>query len=169
MTKKTPRQAAGSHETRLEIEIHASQRRVWDALVNEATHWWPKTFYSSERTKKFVIEPRLGGRVGEDYGGGEGFNWYVVNGVESPNFLLLVGHMGPPFGGPFCSLLRLELAAAGDQQTKLTITDAVFGQVDGCDNASGWRQIFDEGFRPYVESAPKKRGRGKPKPNGLNR
>ena len=157
MTKKPTPQAAGSSETKIEIDLHAPQQRVWDALVHEATHWWPRSFYSSPRTKKFVIEPKLGGRVGEDYGGGEGFNWYVVNGVDSPNFLLLVGYMGPPFGGPFCSLLRLELAAAGDKETKLTITDAVFGQVAGCDNEAGWRQIFDDSFRPYVESPKKKK------------
>jgi hypothetical protein len=156
MTKKSASPAAGVIEARVEITVHAAQQRVWDALVNEATHWWPQSFYSSPRTKKFVIEPKLGGRVGEDYGAGEGFNWYTVNGVDRPNLLLLVGYMGPPFGGPFCSLLRLELKATSATETQLTITDAVFGQVAGCDNETGWRQIFDDGFRVYVESGRKK-------------
>jgi uncharacterized protein YndB with AHSA1/START domain len=157
MTKKPASQPTAAVATTVEVTIHAAQARVWAALVNETTHWWPTGFYSSARTKTFVIEPRLGGRVGEDCGNGEGFNWYTVNGVESPNYLQLVGYMAPPFGGPFCSLLRLELNATGAAETKLTITDAVFGQVAGCDNASGWRQIFDDGFRAYVESAPKKK------------
>lgn len=157
MKKKPAVQETASLETMLEIRIHAPLLRVWDALVNEATQWWPKSFYSSPRTKKFVIEPKLGGRVGEDYGGGEGFNWYTVNGVEKPNFLLLVGYMGPPFGGPFCSLLRLDLNAVSDGETTLTITDAVFGVVTDCDAESGWRQIFDEGFRRHVEAPKKKR------------
>jgi uncharacterized protein YndB with AHSA1/START domain len=156
MTKKSANPAAGVVEARIEITVHAAQQRVWDALVNEATHWWPREFYSSPRTKKFVIEPKLGGRVGEDYGGGEGFNWYTVNGVDRPNLLLLVGYMGPPFGGPFCSLLRLELKATSATETQLTIIDAVFGQVAGCDNETGWRQIFDDNFRVYVESGRKK-------------
>lgn len=104
-----------------------------------------------------MIEPRLGGRVGEEYGKGEGFNRYTVQGVESPNFLILVGYMGPPFGGPFCSLLRLELTAVGAAETKLSIADAVFGQVAGCDNETSWRQIFDDNFRVYVESTTKKK------------
>lgn len=158
MPKKTPATAtAGTVVSKLEVTLHVPQRRAWDALVGETTHWWPQSFYSSPRTKRFVIEPKLGGRVGEDYGGGEGFNWYVVNGVESPNLLLLVGHMGPPFGGPLCSVLRLELEAVDAAQTKLTITDAVFGEVSGCDNAAGWRQLFGEHFRAYVETAQRKR------------
>lgn len=158
MTKKRKTKGAGAVEANVEVTVHAPQKRVWNALVNEATHWWPKTFYSSPKTKKFVIEPRLGGRVFEDYGGGEGFTWYTVNGVERPNSLQLVGHMGPPFGGPLCSVLRLALAPAGANETTLQITDACFGRVDDCDTQSGWREIFDDNFRTYVESA-KQRGK----------
>ena len=150
-------QTARAVEVKVELTVHAPQKRVWDALVNEATHWWPKTFYSSEKTKDFTIEPRLGGRVFEDFGRDEGFIWYTVNGVESPSSLSLVGFMGPPFGGPMATLLRIELRAAGPNETKVEITDGAFGQVDGADLGDGWRQIFDDGFRVYVESSAKKR------------
>ena len=69
---------------------------------------------------------------------------------------MLVGHMGPPFGGPLATLLRLALTPSGPNETKLEITDAAFGQVAECDTESGWREVFDDNFRPYVES-PKKR------------
>ena len=159
MKKKPTMKAAASMEVKIELTVNAPQQRVWHALVNEATHWWPRSFYSSEKTKKFTIEPRLGGRVFEDCGGGEGFVWYTVHGVESPNYLSLVGYMGPPFGGPSASLLRIGLSAAGANETRLEIIDAVFGQVDGCDNENGWRELFDEHFRVYVESAPRSRGK----------
>jgi len=157
MKKKSTTKGIGSVEVQLEVTVHAPQKRVWEALVHETTHWWPKSFYTDPKTKKFVIEPRLGGRVFEDYGGGEGFTWYTVNGVESPNFLLLVGYMAPPFGGPSASLLRLGLSAVGANETKLEITDAAFGQVAGCDSESGWREIFHDNFRAYVESGKKKK------------
>ncbi len=157
MTKKRKTNGTGAVEANVEVTVHVPQERVWNALVNEATYWWPKTFYSSPKTKKFVIEPRLGGRVFEDYGGGEGFTWYTVNGVERPNSLQLIGYMGPPFGGPLCSVLRLTLASAGANETTLQITDACFGQVDDCDTQSGWREIFEDNFRTYVESAKQRR------------
>ncbi len=156
MKKKPATKTAQSVEAKVELTVHAPQKRVWEALVNEATHWWPKSFYSSEKTKRFTIEPRLGGRVFEDFGRGEGFTWYTVNGVESPSSLSLVGFMGPPFGGPMASLLRIELSVAGPNETKLEITDGAFGQVDGAEVGEGWRQIFDDGFRAYVEGAGKK-------------
>lgn len=155
MAKKEKIRAAGSVEARVELTIHAPQRRVWDALVNESARWWPKNFLSSEKTKKFVIEPRLGGRVFEDNGGGEGFIWYTVVGVESPNSLQLAGFMGPPFGGPLSSLLRLTLSALSAKETRLEILDACFGAVGECDTAGGWREVFDDNFRPYVESKKK--------------
>lgn len=156
MTKKRTTKTAGSVEAKLELTIHAPQKRVWDALVNEAAHWWPKNFFSSPKAKKFVIEPRLGGRVFEDNGGGEGFVWYTVVGVESPTVLQLAGFMGPPFGGPLSSLLRLTLSSLGANQTKFEIVDACFGEVGECDNESGWREVFDDNFRAYVESPAKK-------------
>lgn len=158
MIKKQPRKnGAGSVQAKIEVTMHASPQRVWDALVHESTHWWPKTFYSSPKTKKFIIEPRLGGRVFEDYGGGEGFTWYTVNGIEKTASLQLVGYMGPPFGGPLCSILRLTLSEPAKNETKLEIADSCFGRVEDCDTEDGWREIFGEHFRVYVESAKKRR------------
>ncbi len=69
--------------------------------------------------------------------------------------------MGPPFGGPLATLLRIALSPAGASETKLEITDAAFGQIAECDTEDGWREIFVQNFGPYVESAkpPKKRER----------
>ena len=146
-------------EVKIDLTIDAPQKRVWDALVNDANCWWPKSFYTSEKTKRFTIEPRLGGRMFEDHGKGEGLVWYTVHGIESPNYLWLIGYMGPPFGGPLSSILRLTLTAAGANGTKLEITDSLFGQVAGCDQESGWRAIFDEHFRAHVEATRNRRSR----------
>jgi hypothetical protein len=95
-------------------------------------------------------------RMFEDHGKGEGLVWYTVHGIESPNYLWLIGYMGPPYGGPLGSILRISLSSAAADETKLEIIDSLFGQVEGCDQESGWRQIFDEHFRPHVESSPKR-------------
>jgi uncharacterized protein YndB with AHSA1/START domain len=148
---------AGSIEVKIELTMHAPQERVWSALINEANQWWPQSFYTSEKTKRFTLEPRLGGRMFEDCGKGEGLVWYTVNGIESPNYLSLVGYMGPPFGGPSTSILRIGLTAAGKDETKLEIIDSLFGQVEGCETESGWRTIFGEHFRAHVEAGSKSR------------
>jgi len=151
---KKPKQTkpVSAVQVELQIRIAAPQGRVWKALVSEVTKWWPKDFYASGDAKRFVIEARLGGRVYEDAGNGQGLVWYSVLGVEKPNFLLLAGFLAPPFAGPATSLLRLALSAPSKTETLLEITDAAFGCVADCNTAEGWGQIFDQGLRAYVES-----------------
>ena len=104
MNKKTkPTKPVTTDEVNLKIPIAAPQAAVWKALVNETGLWWPKDFHTSARTKRFVIEPKLGGRAYEDAGKGEGLIWYSVVGVERPDLLLLAGSLFPPYGGPATS------------------------------------------------------------------
>jgi uncharacterized protein YndB with AHSA1/START domain len=141
-------------ELKLEIPIAAPPARVWEALVGESAAWWPRSFLSAD-TKGMVIEPKVGGRVFDDRGGGEGVMWYWVIGVESPHWILCSGFYGPPYGGPGTSYLRLALTPKGKNETLLEITDASFGHLAGCDNESGWREIFEKNFAAYVKTAKK--------------
>ncbi len=52
-------------QVELEIEIAASPEKVWKALMEDTTFWWPKNFYTGPKAKGFHIEPRLGGRAYE--------------------------------------------------------------------------------------------------------
>jgi uncharacterized protein YndB with AHSA1/START domain len=137
-------------ELRLEIPIAAPQERVWEALVNETSAWWPQSFCTTGKSR-FTIEAHLGGRMFEDAGGGEGVVWYNVIGVERPNFLLLFGFMAPPFGGPATSYLRLALASKGSAGTTLEVTDAAFGHLPNYNAGAGWREVFGQGLAAYVE------------------
>jgi hypothetical protein len=135
----------------LDVLISATPHRVWQALIEETQCWWPSDFATSERTKRFVIEPTLGGRVYEDYGSGEGLLWYTVIGLEVGTELILAGHLLPPFGGPATTALRLSLFARGSS-TLLKIRDDRFG-VLGCDSPiEGWRFVFESGLRHFLES-----------------
>lgn len=157
MKNPAPPAPLGATEVRLEISLHAAQARVWQALVKETSAWWPKTFHTSERTQRFVIEPRLGGMVGEISGKGQGLAWFRVIGVEAPNYLPLAGYLMPPWGGPASSLLRLALSAVSATETKLEVTDSTFGKVGDCDNEDGWRQIFAEHFRQHIDQISRRR------------
>ena len=48
-------------QVEMKIEIAASRERVWEALIEETTFWWPRDFYTSQKAKSFHIEPKLGG------------------------------------------------------------------------------------------------------------
>ena len=127
---------------------------MWSALVKDTATWWPQAFHTSPKTKRFILEPKLGGMMGEVSGPGEGVVWYRVIGVEKAASLLLAGYLLPPWAGPATSLLRLTFSATADGGTKLELVDSTFGQVgDGSATADGWRQIFADHFLPHVEKS----------------
>ncbi len=138
----------------LEIPIKAAISDVWDCLLNDVNLWWRKDFYTSTKTKQFIIEPRVGGRMYEDYGNDEGLLWAEVIVLDSPNTIEFKGHLSPQFGGPAMSFLKLTLKE-DSSDTILTLSDTVFGDVD--DNtqkelSSGWKMIYEHTFKKYVES-----------------
>lgn len=141
----------GWRNVEVEIPIEAPRERVWDAIVNEIGAWWRKDFCANPNTKKFVLEPRLGGRMYEDAGDGAGVLWYTVMSIDPPNSLTLSGHLALAFGGPATSILNLNLKSTG-KATVLEISDSFFGNVEGgCEKEDGWRLLFGEGLKPFVE------------------
>ena len=147
-----------ANEAHLEFILHAAPARVWHALVKETSDWWPQTFHTSPRTKRFVIEPKLGGMMGEVFGAGQGLVWYRVIGVEKEASLLLSGHLLPPWAGPASTMLRLKLTSTGKNETKLEVTEYTFGVLGDCNTAEGWRDLFGDHFAPHVNKLAK-RGR----------
>lgn len=141
---------SGSYE--LEVMIAATPQRVWQAIATESAAWWPIDFVTSERTKRFVIEAKLGGRVFEDFGGDNGLVWYTVIGVETDRELIMAGHLLPPFGGPATTALRITLSAH-EQGTLVKIRDDRFGVLGGDSPVEGWRIVFDGGLRSYLEAS----------------
>lgn len=135
----------------LEVVIAAKPDRVWKAIACESSEWWPKDFVTSERTRRFVIEPVPGGRAFEDFGDGDGLVWYTVIGVEAGRELIMAGHLLPPFGGPAMTALRLTLSSQGPG-TLLKVRDDRFGILGGAPPIDGWREVFDRGLRRYLES-----------------
>lgn len=137
----------------LTIPIEASTQRIWKALVDESTDWWNRDFLVGPGAKGFYIEPKVGGRVYEDWGEGTGTLWYTVTGVRTGEYLELVGHVFPGFGGPITSMLRLSLTASGSG-TLLKLTDGLLGRLTDEKVqmiTDGWRQLFEIGFKQYVE------------------
>ncbi len=137
----------------LEITIDASIEKTWDTLINDIGDWWTKDFYTSPKTKSFILEARPGGRMYEDYGNDEGLVWAEVIIIDSPSVLELKSHLSPAFGGPVFSFLRISLETR-DSQTLLSVTDHGIGALTDASMAQlseGWTMIF-ESLKSYVES-----------------
>ena len=54
--------------------INAPRGKVWEALTRDINFWWPVHFCAvPERTKRFRMELKLGRRLWEDWGEGNGW------------------------------------------------------------------------------------------------
>ena len=142
---------ANLERVELEILISARLERVWKALVEETNFWWLKDFYVSDKAQRFVLEPKLGGRLLEDWGNDSGVVWYEIFAFNPPYSIDLKGSLSVPYG-PALSLLHLELQP-DEQRTKLLLSDSVFGvSTDGGKSKKdGWKQLFEDGLKKYVE------------------
>ena len=141
---QTKKAEYGAVNVELEIPINASRKQVWKTLIEEPGQWWPKDFYGCAETKSFVIEPKVGGRVYEDAGGGAGLLWYTVVTLVPESKLQLAGHMFPGCGGPSVSQLTLELEDV-NKGTKLTLRDSTHGLLSPDAEKSldsGWNYVF---------------------------
>ncbi len=139
---------------KLEIPIEANIELVWKCLIEDIGIWWRKDFYTSTKTKNFKIEPFVGGRMYEDYGGDNGLLWANVIVLDAPNNLELKGHLSPSFGGPAMTFMKLSLEES-EGVTILTLTDTTFGNVSERTKdqlSSGWKMLYEDTFKKYVES-----------------
>lgn len=138
----------------MEISINANIEDTWKSMINDIGLWWRKDFYTSPKTQEFILEARPGGKMYEDYGNNEGLVWAEVIVLDSPNILELKSHLSPEYGGPTFSFLRLALESTGEGTT-LKLSDVGIGKMSDQANKqieAGWRMLFEEGFKTYVES-----------------
>lgn len=138
----------------MEISINAGVDAVWDCLTNDVGLWWRKDFYTSPKTKSFILEPKVGGRMYEDYGNNEGLLWYTVIVLNKPHHLELQGHLTPDYGGPAITFLKITLKEDGNS-TVLRLSDTLMGDVSEKSKGQiteGWKLLFEDGFKGYVEN-----------------
>lgn len=152
-TEKSSTLESGVRVVELEIQIKASVERTWNALAKEIGVWWRRDFLTDASAKGFVLELRLGGKLYEDWGNGEGAIWATVNVLRAPRVLELAGFCAPAWGGPNTHYhsFHLEEHAGG---TRVRFSDAVHGRVDDANATSlreGWLLLFDA-LRTYCEA-----------------
>ncbi len=144
----------GVAEVIVEIEIEASADKVWEGLTGDVTSWWPRDFYAGPEAIGFSIEDKLGGRMYEDWGDGQGQIWAMVTGMHRGKMIQLSGELTKDFGGPSRNIMKIELSEDGGT-TKLRLTDCVFGCVadKGAESMdSGWAFLMGGCLKPFVEA-----------------
>ena len=138
----------------VEVKIEAPAGRVWEALTADVRHWWPRDFYAGENPVKFVIEPKLGGHMFEDWGDGQGLVWATVTGVRHGALLQLSGELSKDFGGPARTLTAITLKEEGGTTT-VALSETVFGRVSEKTAGSmdeGWKHLIGGCMKPFVET-----------------
>jgi len=141
-------------EVLVEVEIDAPRDRVWQAFVADTARWWHPGFNTRPHGVRFTIEPVLGGRMFEDWGGGDGQLWGQVNGLETGRMLQIVGDTDKPWGGPSRNIMtwRFEDAEGG---TLVRLQHVLFGNVDEQTGASfeeGWKVLMRDCLKRFVET-----------------
>jgi hypothetical protein len=99
------------------------------------------------------MEPRVGGRVYEDRGDGNGSLWFTVTSIDPPESLHLIGHLTPAYGGPAQSMLELKIEPR-DGGSVLRVADTLWGNLSDSTGRSideGWRMLFEDALKTYVE------------------
>jgi hypothetical protein len=127
-------------EVRFTLPLALPPAGAWERLRSEIDHWWPAD-YRVLPGSRMQLDARPGGGLRELAAGDDGVLWYTVQAVSAPRWIMLAGPIGPPFGGPALSLLRLELREVGGG-SELDLHDAILGRADAAAVEAGWRAIL---------------------------
>lgn len=140
-------------QTVVEVSISAPPARVWDAFVQETDAWWRPDFRTDPKTRSVLLEAKVGGRLYEDYGEGDGLLWGTVVLIKTGERLDLVGVSGPEWGGPHTGYHSFTFQEV-DDATVVRLVDTYHGFVSEKTRSSleeGWKLLIGEGLKPYVE------------------
>jgi DNA-binding transcriptional ArsR family regulator/uncharacterized protein YndB with AHSA1/START domain len=138
-----------------EIRTAAPPGRAWEAITSGIGGWWPAGFFSSEKAKRMVLEPRIGGRVYEDWGRGDasGLQWYTVIGIDPGRALRLQGFLTPEWGGPSVISTCWTVDPDGDG-ARVRLAETVSGRASEetvRKMTGGWKTLLEKHLRPFLE------------------
>lgn len=137
----------------VEVTVNAPIERTWKALVEQTSDWWHADFFTRPGVDRFVIEPKLGGHMYEDWGQGQGQIWGTVNGIGAPTYLQVIGDQSKEWGGPSRGIMTWTLEEV-DGGTKLRLDHNLYGELsDSVHDSleSGWQLLFGECLKNFVE------------------
>jgi uncharacterized protein YndB with AHSA1/START domain len=136
----------------LEIVLPGSPAEVYDAVTGDISPWWDH--HTSEKPKKFYIDPRPGGGFYEIFNdAGDGVLHATVIYANRGKKLQFTGPL--PFSGKVVDFAVTYDLAPDPGGTRLHLTSNVAGQLpDGAEKVvdSVWHHFLVERLKPYLES-----------------
>lgn len=151
------KQIAEIKQLELEIDINATPERVWAALTEDISQWWPAEFYAGgeDGKRSYVLEAHPGGRMFEQWDAGGGVLWGNVVLVEPNVCLKVLGNVFPNWGGPTEWYGTWELTAQ-DNGTRLKYSESDVGRIADSgvgEKIKGWTFLWDT-MKAFVEGNP---------------
>ena len=121
---KREKPVSSSFTIEQDVVIDAPRDRVWASLV-DVGGWW--CHHETDQHGELVLEPEIGGRFYERFGGDDGALWGTVIWMKKPEVLRLSGPVGMDL--PAHNVYEYALEAKG-KTTVLHFTHRCVGLID---------------------------------------
>ena len=130
-----------------EMRIRASAQRTFEVMTRQVLDWFPHT-YGGDRVRAVVVEPQVGGRHYEDWGGENGHLYGQVTLYDPPRAWATRGRLSP---GTLLDT-EYELTEEPGPVTVVRVTKVAVGPISD-EEAAGIAQFGDvRGYAPAIEA-----------------
>ncbi len=138
-----------------EIPVKGKAPELWNCFTTEIGRWWPKSFCANpDRTKAYVGEFKLGGKLYEDWGDGNGWVWYTIYKLDSINHSFRAEGM---MSDGSRSEIKFHILTKNEIETLVRITERITGEIESRETLTktqteGWDLILGNHFKRYFEA-----------------
>jgi DNA-binding transcriptional ArsR family regulator len=130
-----------------ELRIRATAQRTFEVMTERSLDWFPHT-YGGDRVRAVVLEPKVGGRHYEDWGGEQGHLYGQVTLFDPPRAWATRGRLSP---GVILDT-EYELTEEPGPLTVVRITKVAFGPISE-EEAAGITKFGDiRNYAPAIEA-----------------
>lgn len=130
-----------------ELRVRASAQRTFEVMTRQVLDWFPHT-YGGDRVRAVVVEPRVGGRHYEDWGGENGHLYGQVTLFDPPRAWATRGRLSP---GTVLDT-EYELTEEPGPVTVVRVTKVAVGPISD-EEAAGIAQFGDiRSYAPAIEA-----------------
>jgi uncharacterized protein YndB with AHSA1/START domain len=151
MPEGESRPASGIIRIEQQVTIDAPPARVFEALTKQISAWWGHPYLVGEGARDLIVEPKVGGRVYEDWGNRAGALWGTVTGLRKPEHLEWTGRLG--MSGAVLGVVAYNLEPKG-KGTLLKLSHRAAGEVTPDTERNyggGWQDLLGTRLRAFVE------------------
>jgi DNA-binding transcriptional ArsR family regulator/uncharacterized protein YndB with AHSA1/START domain len=143
-----------SMQVEQEVTINAPAERVFEALTNDISPWWGAPYLITEAPQSIILEPKVGGRMYEESGVGEGALWAMVTAIKKNEHLELTGPIG--MSGALHSIATINLEPKNEgEATLVKFSHQAIGQLGEETQANynaGWQDLLGVRLKAFVET-----------------